>query len=128
MGEDHSTFRQNFVADFAVLVVRLRDNALSALRKEVKKKAGDIFREGTVLTRLVTDLHDMMTIMFDNLYGGANYQRLIAALDLLTTFHSCLFEFEAQRGINKASGNGDPTLLIKSLSRLVSIDINHILE
>ena len=74
----------------------------------------------TELDRQVTDLHDIMTILFDNLYGGANYQRLISALDLLTAFHSGMFEFEPHRGMNKTSGNGDPTPLIKHLrDRLV---------
>ena len=126
LGEDDSTFRQNFVSDFTVLVVRLRDNTLSAFRKELKKTdqgsnaVGNIWNhQGSQLINQVTDLHDIMTILFDNLYGGANYQRLISALELLTTFHFGMFEYEAHRGMNKTSGNGDPTPLIKSLSRLV---------
>ena len=126
LGEDDSTFRQNFVSDFTVLVVRLRDNALSAFRKELKNAdqgsntVGNIWNhQGSQLINQVTDMHDIMTILFDNLYGGANYQRLISALDLLTTFHFGMFEYEAHRGMNKTSGNGDPTPLIKSLSRLV---------
>ena len=113
LGEDDSTFRQNFVSDFTVLVVRLRDNTLSAFRKELKKSGqgsnavGNIWnREGSQLINEVTDLHDIMTILFDNLYGGANYQRLISALELLTTFHFGMFEYEAHRGMNKRSGNG----------------------
>ena len=94
----------------------MRDSALATHRSAVKKKGKeDILGHGSDLLRQVTCLNDIMEILFQNIYGGANYQRLISALDLLQIFYSGMFEFEANKGMNKTSGNGNPAPLIHDL-------------
>lgn len=53
-----------------------------------------------------------MESLFDNLFPGANYQRLISVLELLKVMHGAFWAY-TQRGMNKSSTVGDPSQVVR---------------
>ncbi len=103
---DSPSFRQTFLGDLAVLLVRCRDFLAGELRK-----GRDLSGDGS--HHLLAGLDALLELLFANCFPGANYQRLMASLEALYLFSSCFFHFRPGTGLNKSSGNGDPSALLE---------------
>ena len=57
----------------------------------------------------------LLESLFDNLFPGANYQRLITVLELLSVLHQCFFAIYNPNGMNKGSAIGNPEKLVQFL-------------
>ena len=121
-----ASFRQAMKSNFIQMMTRCRDFAVSTHRKLVKlansKDRSDPIVQGEnihrkTLEKLMSQVNRIMQELFKNLFPGANYQRLITCLELINVLHSCFFNFEANKGINKGSANGDPSQLIEYVSK-----------
>ena len=122
---DSSSFRQVMKSNFVQVVTRCRDIAVVTHRKLMKcrkAKSNDnqrtthIEEQEAVLVQIMNQLNEIMQSLFENLFPGANYQRLITCLELLDVISDCFFKFEANKGINKGSSNGDPSELVRYIS------------
>lgn len=82
---------------------------MSLFRKNAKKDKTEENNEYLDVMRQITIL---MERLFDNLFPGANYQRLITSLELLGVLHRAFFVYQPQ-GMNKASTVGDPGFLVQ---------------
>ena len=116
------SFRQIMRSNFVQVLARCRDYAVSLYRKVIKHASLPEQTNGcqnskkdliSPMIELLKLLDDMMESLFKNLFPGANYQRLITSLELLCVFDSCFFHYEANKGLNKGSANGDPSKLIE---------------
>lgn len=104
------------MSGFTQLIIRCRDASLSTHRKT--SKTSDI-TDPEVLA-VMSYLNQMIECLFANLFPGANYQRLITCLDLLSVLNACFFAFNPS-GVNKGSANGNPEKLVKHLQVIVFI-------
>lgn len=61
---------------------------------------------------VLQQINALMECLFDNMFPGANYQRLICSLELLAVMQDCFFCFKPC-GMNKGSRSGDPAALVQ---------------
>jgi hypothetical protein len=95
------------VSDYTQLLLRCRDCCISLHKKKKQESYVEAMR----------NVNALMEGLFDNLFPGANYQRLITSLELLKVTHACFFNFQFSEGMNKASciGGSGPGPMIQSL-------------
>ena len=80
---DSPSFRQEFLSDFTSLTLRCRNFCVANLRKNV-----------VAVECVVKHLDALTKSLLENLFPGANYQRLITALEFLRVLALCLFDYE----------------------------------
>ena len=121
-----ASFRQMMKSNFVQVMTRCRDYVVSLHRKIMKNSSTQVQRTGnqgdekiynSEMIALIKQLDNILESMFMNLFPGANYQRLISSLELLSVFDSCFFNYEGSKGLNKGSANGDPSKLIQYVHR-----------
>ena len=121
-----ASFRQMMKSNFVQVMTRCRDYVVTLHRKIMKKSPAQVQQTGnqdeektynSAMIALINQLDNILESLFMNLFPGANYQRLISSLELLSVFDSCFFNYEASKGLNKGSANGDPSKLIQYVHR-----------
>ncbi len=80
---DSPSFRQEFLSDFTSLTLRCRNFCVANLRKNA-----------VAVDCVVKQLDTLTKSLMENLFPGANYQRLITALDFLRVLALCLYDYE----------------------------------
>lgn len=80
---DSPSFRQEFLSDFTSLTLRCRNFCVANLRKN-----------GAAVDCVVKQLDLLTKSLLENLFPGANYQRLITALEFLRVLALCVFDYE----------------------------------
>jgi len=80
---DSPSFRQAFLSDFTSLTLRCRNFCVANLRKN-----------GAAVDCVVKQLDLLTKSLLENLFPGANYQRLITALEFLRVLALCVFDYE----------------------------------
>ena len=91
---DSPSFRQEFLSDFTSLTIRCRNFCVANLKKNV-----------AVVEAIVRHLDDLTKKLINNLFPGANYQRLITALEFLRIICLCFHNYEPGSWSTNKSGS-----------------------